>query len=72
MLLLSTKILNSVGNKWASGITTMRVCVRVCVRVRACVCVCVCDSEILSKATDFITVTYKNKIIRVWVLHKPK
>jgi len=53
------------------------VCVFVCVYVFVCVfvfvCVCVCVSffEILSKVTDFMKITYKNKIIRIKLLHKP-
>jgi hypothetical protein len=49
------------------------VCVCLCViaraRARVCVCMCLCVcmrvSEILSKVTDFMTLTYKNKIIGV-------
>jgi hypothetical protein len=33
--------------------------------VRACVCVCMSLFEILSKVTDFVTLTYKNIIISV-------
>jgi flagellar biosynthesis protein FliQ len=43
----------------------MCLCVCVCVFVYVCVCVSVCVSlfEILNKVTDFMTITYKNKII---------